>query len=82
MHLIWKRYSRSGAAPPWFYAAMALGFGALAIWAIIARDWLVMALALMMIGATAAGARIMRSIRRDGPPAATSVEARKDESDE
>ncbi len=63
MYFLWKRYSRSGAAPPWFYAAMALGFAALAIWAIVARDWLVMALALAMIGVTAAGARIMRSRR-------------------
>ena len=67
MYFLWKRYSRAGAAPPWFYVAMALGFAALAIWAIVARDWLVMALALAMIGVTAAGARIMRSIRRGGP---------------
>ncbi len=67
MHLIWRRYSRSGAAPLWFYAAMALGFGALAVWAIVQRDWLVMALALAMIGVTTAGARIMRSVRAAQP---------------
>ena len=66
MHFIWKRYSRSGAAPPWFYVALALGFAALAVWAIVEGDWLVMALALAMIGITAAGARIMRSIRTSG----------------
>jgi hypothetical protein len=69
MHLLWRRYSRSGAAPPWFYFVMALGFAALAVWAIVARDWLVMALALAMIGVTAAGARIMRALRQDGMPA-------------
>lgn len=78
MHLIWRRYSRSGAAPSWFYAAMALGFAAVAIWAIVARDWLVMALALAMIGVTTIGARIMRSIRNAGPPAAGPGGARRD----
>ena len=82
MHLLWRRYSKSGAAPPWFYAAMALAFGALAVWAIVAHDWLVMALALAMIGVTAAGARIMRSTRRAGPAATPAGEARKDDVDE
>ena len=82
MHLIWRRYSRSGAAPAWYYIAMALGFGALAVWAIVQRDWLVMALALAMIGATTVGARIMRSIRHAGSPAATAGEARRDGRDE
>ena len=82
MHLIWRRYSRSGAAPPWFYVAMALGFTALAVWAIVQRDWLVMALAFAMIGVTAAGARIMRSTRRAGPAATPAGEARRDDVDE
>ena len=78
MHLVWRRYSRSGAASPWFYGAMALGFTALAIWAIVERDWLVMAVALAMIGVTAAGARMMRSICHAGPPATGSGGARRD----
>ena len=82
MHLIWKRYSRSGAAPAWYYIAMALGFGALAVWAIVQRDWLVMALALAMIGVTAIGARIMRSVRNAGPPATGPGGARRDGTDE
>jgi hypothetical protein len=69
MHLLGKRYSRSGAAPPWFYFVMALGFAALAVWAIVARDWVVMALALAMIGVTAGGARMMRSLRQNATPA-------------
>ena len=82
MHILWKRYSRSGAAPPWFYLAMALGFAALAVWAIVQRDWLVMALALAMIGVTAIGARIMRSIRNAETPTHGASGTRKDGTDE
>ncbi len=82
MHLLWKRYSRSGAAPAWFYVTMALGFAALAGWAIVARDWLVMALALAMIGVTAVGARIMRSMRNVKPPATDGGRTRRDGNDE
>jgi sugar phosphate permease len=82
MHFIWRRYSRSGAAPPWFYAAMALGFAAVAIWAIVARDWLVMALALAMIGVTTIGARIMRSIHTSEAHTHSAGGTRKDETDE
>ncbi len=82
MNYLLRRYSRSGAAPPWFYLTMALGFAALAVWAIVARDWLVMALALAMIGVTAIGARIMRSMRPSEPPAPGAAESRKDETDE
>jgi hypothetical protein len=79
MRILWKRYSRSGAAPPWFYIAMAIGFAALAGWAIVERDWVVMALAFAMIGVTAAGARIMRSIRTAGPPTPGAGAARRDD---
>ncbi len=41
MSLPWRRYARSGYAPPWFYAIMAAGFMALAVWAAVQRDWLV-----------------------------------------
>ena len=82
MHLIWKRYSRSGAAPAWYYIAMALGFGAFAVWAIVQRDWLVMALALAMIGVTTIGARIMRSVRHAEPPATGAGPVRRDGGDE
>lgn len=82
MHILWKRYSRSGAAPPWFYAAMAIGFAALVVWAIVVRDWLVMTVALVMIGVTAGGSRIMRSIRTVEPPASEAGDARKDGDDE
>jgi hypothetical protein len=68
MHLLWKRYSGSGAAPPWFYVLMAAAFIGLAAWAAAQGDWLVMALAVAMMGVTLAGARIMRSMRDARPP--------------
>jgi hypothetical protein len=61
MHLLWRRYSRSGAAPPIFYAIAGAGFVALAVWAAFKGDWLVVAIALVMIAVTGAGARFMRS---------------------
>ncbi|MBI2723638.1 MAG: hypothetical protein HYX50_01110 [Chloroflexi bacterium] len=64
MHLIWRRYSRSGAAPPWFYVAMAVGYGALAAWGIRERDWLVVILAVVMVAVTYGGARLMRVVAR------------------
>ena len=62
MYFLWKRYGRSGYAPPAFYVLIAIGFGALAIWAITQRDWLVAVIALAMIAVTAVGARIMRRL--------------------
>ena len=81
MHLLWKRYSRSGSAPPWYYALMAMAFIALAIWAGAQRDWLVMALALAMIGVTAGGARMMRSFRAGTTPPRGPDASRKEEND-
>lgn len=62
MQFIWRRYSRSGYAPPLFYIAVAIGFVALAVWGAVQGDWLVMALALAMVPATYAGARVMRRL--------------------
>lgn len=62
MHLLWRRYSRSGYAPIWFYALMAIGFGALAVWAIVERDWIVLAIAIVMVPVTIGGSRIMRAL--------------------
>ncbi len=62
MYFLWKRYSRAGYAPPAFYIAIAIGFVALAVWAMTQRDWLVAAIALAMIAVTAAGARFMRRL--------------------
>ena len=81
MHLLWKRYSRSCAAPPWFYALMAAAFIGLAIWAGAQGDWLVMALAVAMAGVTAGGARIMRSLRDGATPPRGPAASRKDGDD-
>ena len=60
MHLLWRRYARSGYAPVWFYALMAAGFVGLAVWAIIGRDWLIAGIAAAMVAVTIAGSRVMR----------------------
>lgn len=70
MHLIWKRYSRSGAAPTWFYGAIAGAFAGLIVWGIVASNWLVAGIAAVMVLVTLAGARVMRR-------AALSLEASK-----
>lgn len=62
MHLIWRRYSRSGYAPPAFYFVMVLGFIALAIFSGVRGQWLIMAVALAMAGVTLAGSRVMRRL--------------------
>jgi hypothetical protein len=45
MHLLVRRYNRSGYAAPWFLYAAALGFVALTVWGAVQGDWLVMILA-------------------------------------
>jgi uncharacterized membrane protein len=60
MFFMRRRYSRSGYAPPLFYVALALGFSALLVWALVRGDWLVALLAAAMIAVTAVGGRFMR----------------------
>jgi uncharacterized membrane protein len=62
VHLIWRRYSRSGYAPPAFYIVMALGFMALAIFSGMRGNWLITAIAVVMAGVTLAGSRVMRRL--------------------
>ncbi|MEX2247126.1 MAG: hypothetical protein WEC75_10610 [Dehalococcoidia bacterium] len=64
MHLLWRRYTRSGHAPSWFYVAMALAFAALAAWALVRTDWLVAVVATIMVVATLGGSRLMRRLRQ------------------
>lgn len=63
MHLIWRRYSRSGVAPLWFYAGMAVAFGALVVWATVERDWLAVVLSAVMAPVALAGSWLMRGVR-------------------
>jgi len=62
MHLLWRRYARSGYAAPWFYWVMAAGFLALAAWSAIQADWVVFAVALAMVPVTFVGARVMQRL--------------------
>lgn len=64
MHLIVRRYSRSGYAPTAFYWLMAAGFGALAAWGIATGDWVVAGIAIAMAPVAIGGARVMRSLAR------------------
>ena len=54
MHLLWRRYSRSGYASAWLLRALAMAFVALAVWAGARGDWLVLAIALVMAPVTLA----------------------------
>jgi membrane protein implicated in regulation of membrane protease activity len=62
MHLLYRRYARSGYASPWFHAVAAVAFAALAVFALVRHDWLVAGIAAAMIAATAAGSRVMRRL--------------------
>jgi D-serine deaminase-like pyridoxal phosphate-dependent protein len=78
MHLIWKRYTRSGYAPPWFYWLIGAGFLALTVWALSQRDWLVAAIAAVMIPVTIAGSVLMRRLREASAASQRAIDARKD----
>src|SRR3954467_10917540 len=62
MNLLFRRYTRSGYAPPWFYAIAVVAFAGLAVWALVQMDWIVAALGLAMVPVTIAGARVMRRL--------------------
>jgi hypothetical protein len=84
MNLLLRRYTRSGYAPPWFYAAATIGFAAMAVWAIAQADWIVAAIATAMIPATFFGARVMRQLRDSAAASRREVaemERRRDEHD-
>jgi hypothetical protein len=65
MSMIWRRYVKStGYAPAWFYAAFALGFIGLLVWAIAVQDWTVAAIAAVMIMVAAAAVPVTRRLAR------------------
>jgi hypothetical protein len=65
MSMIWRRYVKStGYAPAWFYATFALGFVALAVWAIVARDWTVAIIAGVMIVVAIVAIPVTRRLAR------------------
>ena len=65
MYLLLRRVTRSRAAPPLFYAAMALAFAGLAVFAALHGEWLILAIAIIMIAVTGAGSRVMRRMNVD-----------------
>jgi len=79
MHLIARRYSRSGYAPTWFYAALCIGFAAMAVWALAQRDWLVAAIAIAMVPVTIAGSRVLRRLSESARAARSAKEQQEDQ---
>lgn len=64
MHLIVRRYSRSGAATTWFYALLCTGFFTMAIWGFVRQDWLAAMIALAMAPVTLAGGRAIQRVQQ------------------
>jgi len=79
MHLLWKRYARSGYAPAWFYGLLGAGFVALATWALVRGDWLVAAIAAVMLPATVGGARLMRRLNEASEASRRALDGRRDQ---
>lgn len=63
MHLLWRRYARSGYAPAWFYALIGSAFVSLVAWALLERDWLIAAIAGVMVLVTVVGGVAMGRMR-------------------
>ncbi len=81
MHLLWKRYARSGHAPPWFYAVMAVGFTGLAVWGAVRQDWVVAGVAAVMIAVTVVGSRVMRRLSEAAEASQKAIDAGEDGDD-
>ena len=79
MHLLWRRYARSGSAAPWFHWLLGAGFAALAIFAVARQEWLIAALAIAMVGVTAGGSMMMRRMAGGGEPPARRTDKAEDE---
>jgi hypothetical protein len=62
MHLLWKRFTHGGYAPPILYWALCAGFAGFAIWGALRGDWLVATIAILMAPATLASARVLRTL--------------------
>jgi hypothetical protein len=67
MHLLYRRYTRSGRASAWFYALVGSAFVSLAVIAGVRGEWLVMAIAIVMAVVTAIGGQFIRHVGADGP---------------
>ena len=81
MQFLWKRYTRSGYASPWFYALLGSAFVSLTVLAIVRRDWLIAVLAFVMVLVTVAGSRVMRRLGEAAQASQRAIDERKDEDD-
>ena len=81
MHLLYRRYSRSGYAPPLFYAVMALAFVGVAIFGAVNGEWLILAIALVMVAVTIAGSVMMRRLSAAAEQSLQRIGAREDNDD-
>lgn len=82
MHLLWRRYARSGYAPAWFYALIGSAFVSLVAWALFERDWLIAAIAGVMVLVTAAGGAAMARMRDAYEPSSRGEERRRIEEED
>ncbi|HYM14102.1 MAG TPA: hypothetical protein VEZ14_00900 [Dehalococcoidia bacterium] len=78
MHLLWRRYARSGYAPGWLYLLFAAGFAGLAAWGIVRGDWLVAAVAAAMLPVTLGGSRLMQRLRAASEASRRALDAGKE----
>jgi hypothetical protein len=62
MHLLMRRYARSGYPSAWFLRMLTIAFAALAVWGAVRGDWLVFALALAMVPVTIAAIPLARRL--------------------
>jgi hypothetical protein len=62
MHLLMRRYSRSGYPSGWFLRALAVGFVALGVWGAARGDWLVFVLAFAMVPVALAAIPLVRRL--------------------
>lgn len=62
--MLMRRLSRSSEAPAGFYVVLAIGFVALTVWAVIQGEFVIAAIAAVMIAATALGSKFVRRAAR------------------
>ena len=78
MHLLWRRYSRSGYASAWFLRALAVAFVALGVWGGVRGDWLVLALGLVMAPITLVAVALARRLSEGLQASQRNIEAERD----
>jgi hypothetical protein len=62
MHLLFRRYTRSGYAPKWFYFLGGVLFAGLAVWAAFEGEWLLAVAGGVMSMVAISGSQVMRRL--------------------